>query len=126
MSVIKDRRNGIIAALGVGIRGAKDQDRNPVGNQYADVLVLLETARKSHEPGKDALVDAAMAAVDGSLKPVEEAYKRRVAEKQVVPELGRILVPNLRKNLLIVVELAEQYVNQDSEIHGQAGPDVAA
>lgn len=125
MSETEERRKGIINALGVGIRGAKDQDRNLVGNQYGDVVILVEAARKVHKPG-DALVDAAMAAVAGSLPPAAEAYAVRVAKKQIVPELERILVGNYRKHLLIVVELAEQYVNQDSQIHGQDGSDVAA
>lgn len=126
MGVIEERRREVIRALGVGIRGAKDQEQFPLGNKYGDVVLLVETAKRVHKPGADSFVDAAMKAVEGSLPPAEAAYKKRVAEKQIVPELERILVPNFRKNLLIVVELAEQYVNQDSEIHGQAGPDVAA
>ncbi len=111
--------------LGMGVRASKDNGA-PKGNTYGDVDLLVSLAKQRHKPGVNVLVDKAMAAVAGSLPPVAAAHAKRASTGVEVPELERVIVGNQREHLLIVIELAEGNGQQDSQIHRQAGPDVAA
>lgn len=111
--------------LGAGVRASKDNGIAK-GNTYGDIELIVSLAKQRHRPGVNILVDKAMAAVEGSLSPVAVAHAKRAASGVEVPALERVIVPNQREHLLIVIELAEGNGKQEPEIHGQAGPDVAA
>lgn len=110
------KRAQILEDLGIGLRNAaapggerqrtKDLGRQ-VGNQYGDLMVLVEAAKKRHRAGVDQDEDKALAAVEQSLVPVRAAHARAVAGGREAPELDRVLVPNVLEHLLIVLELAE-------------------
>ncbi len=113
MSAAEIRRAQILSDLERGLQRAKPQDRFPVGNQYCDVLVLVEASQSKVGDNADRLVSEAMERVVGSLKPVRDAHAAKLAQfdagqlEVAPPPLDKVLVPNLRSDLLLLVGVAK-------------------
>ena len=99
-----------------------------VGCRYGDLLLLLDEAKRGYVFGADPITDQAILNVQSSIKAVENFHKENAAAGRIVPRLCDVLAPNKRFELLAIVELIERrkIVNQDFQIPGQDGADVAA
>lgn len=113
-------RARVIRDLGIGVRSAPDQNGEPLLHRHADLTILIQAC-----VGKlisDPMQSEALERIEASVERVRSAWERKSEQIRAYHPLREICVPNLRSDLLIVIELAE---HESTSIYGQPGASMA-